>query len=721
MGLCSQGDEEGSEQTSDLNRTSRLEGPRFPRAPAGAALPYGLFYPYMIRCFRHFNTRGMISVRVLFLLPYPTEGASNRLRIEQYLSYLQDRGVRWKVSPFMSKRLYAILYQRGHLFEKVVRSVWGAIRRLWNLLRTNRYDLVVIHRRAFPIWTPFSQYLIRRIRRPIVFDFDDAVFLKDQSTFGRRLLSFLKRPGKVASLIAQSSHVIAGNEFLKEYALQFNDRVHVLPTPVETDTYRVDGTPPDPSTQDRLVLGWIGSRTTAPYLRALDDVFRELLTRFPTLEIQVVGGEYDGPLDRSRIQGIPWCLEREYEALRAFDVGIMPLRDDEWERYKCGFKALLYMSMEIPVVCSPVGVNRKIVTDGVNGFVAQTPEEWVEKISRLLSDSALRRRMGREGRKTVEAHYSVRRNASRFFEILELAGRDKFKKDAARFSRLQQKTQRSFDYQWTHFPDMAPANEKHFLNYIHPVQPEFFQGKLGLDAACGFGRHLYYAAGFGPRHMVGMDFSNAIFSARQTNRSRSNISLVKGDIYRMPFKRGAFDFIYSLGALHHLPDPEEGFRSLFEFVKPEGAVAIWVYSKRRRLVNFFTERVRSLTRRIPLPTLMKISFLFAGVDYFAFIFPYSLLRRLPLVERFAFPRVKLYARFPFFVCYADWFDRFSAPLRHYFDKEELEDWGRRVGLRNILVTPTGKYGWRLYGERAPSTDAEIPAELSALSQGRAAS
>ena len=379
------------------------------------------------------------------------------------------------------------------------------------------------------------------------------------------------------------------------------------------------------------------------------------------------------------------------------------------------------MSMEIPVVCSPVGVNRKIVTEGVNGFVAQRPEEWVEKISLLLSDPALRRRIGREGRRTVEAHYSVRENASRFFEILELAEREKSQKDALRFSRLQQMTQRSFDYQWTHFADMVPANEDHFLNYIYPVRPEFFRGKLGLDAACGFGRHLYYAAGYGARHMVGMDFSNAIFTARETNRARANISLVKGDIYRMPFKRGVFDFIYSLGALHHLPEPQEGFRSLMDFIKPGGAVAIWVYSKERRFVNFLTERVRSLTRRIPLPTLMKISFLFTCIDYFVFILPYSLLRRFSLVEKIAFSRVKLYARFPFFVCYADWFDRFSAPVRHYFNRGELEDWARRVGLKNVLITPTGKYGWRLYGERAPAVEGEVQAGLSSLAQRRAAS
>ncbi|MBI2880074.1 MAG: methyltransferase domain-containing protein [Candidatus Tectomicrobia bacterium] len=642
-------------------------------------------------------------MRVLFLVPYPTEGASNRLRIEQYLPYLERHGVKGDVRPFLSRRLYWILYREGYFLEKWVRLAASLVRRIFILLRANRYDVVVIHRRILPFWLPWAGYFLRRIRRPVVYDFDDAVFLSDTRGGLAKIASWLGQPKQVAEILRASASVIAGNESLREYALQFNGDVHLLPTPVDDETYR----PPDkPDDRRPLVIGWIGSHTTSPYLRQLDDAFRRLLERFPQLEIHVVGGRYDLPGDGSRVRNIPWRLDGEYEALCRFDVGVMPLNDDEWERYKCGFKALLYMSMGIPVVCSPVGVNNQIVRDGVNGFVARTTEEWVERIGRLLGDAALRRRVGREGRRTVEDRYSVRGNAPAFLSILDRAASAAARADSQRFQRLQRATQRSFDFQWTQFPDMVPANEGHFLNYIHPLKPDFFRGKRVLDAACGFGRHAYYAAGYGTRHMVGMDFSNAIFSAREVNRNRPNVSLVKGDIYQLPFRRGAFDCIYSLGALHHLPDPEGGFLALLDYLKPGGAIAVWVYSKKRRFMNRVLEGVRFVTRNIPFATLKKICFLCACVDYFCFILPYKPLRGIPFLEKRMLPRIKLYAKFPFWVNYADWFDRLSAPVRYYFNREDLGDWARRAGLVNVIISPTGEYGWRLYGERAPAAQAE---------------
>ncbi|MFQ5913956.1 MAG: methyltransferase domain-containing protein [Nitrospinota bacterium] len=651
-------------------------------------------------------------MRVLYLVPYPTEGASNRLRIEQYLPYLERHSVRGDVRPFMSRRLYSILYREGYWTEKWLRLAASLVRRLFVLLKANRYDVVVIHRRVLPLWIPGAASLIRRIRRPIVYDFDDAVFLSDtRGGWWGKITSTLGQHKLVDVILRASAEVIAGNDSLRDYALKINPNVHVLPTPVDDETYRPNG---QRETGERPVIGWIGSHTTSPYLHQLDDAFRQLLERFPQLEIHVVGGRYNFPGDGARVRNIDWRLDREYEALSHFDVGVMPLNDDVWERYKCGFKALLYMSMGVPVVCSPVGVNNHIIRNGRNGFLARNTQEWVERISSLLTDEELRLRIGGEGRRTVERHYSVRRNAPAFLSILDRAAASAVSTmDSRRFEHLQRATQQSFDFQWTHFPDMAPANEGHFLNYINPIKPDFFRGKLVLDAACGFGRHVYYAAGYGARRIVGMDFSNAIFSAREVNRGLANVSLVKGDIYQLPFKRGVFECIYSLGALHHLPAPEGGFQTLLEHVKPGGAIAIWVYSKKRRVLNRILERVRFITRNTPFATLKKLCFLCACVDYFCFILPYKVLRGIPAVERIMLPRIKLYAKFPFWVNYADWFDRFSAPVRHYFDKEHLEDWARRAGLANVRVSPTGQYGWRLYGERAGADREPVGLEAAA--------
>ncbi|GEM_PF-835362 len=268
-----------------------------------------------------------------------------------------------------------------------------------------------------------------------------------------------------------------------------------------------------------------------------------------------------------------------------------------------------------------------------------------------------------------------------------------------RIDELQRATQRSFGYQWTQFADMVAANREHFLRYIAPVEPSFFKGKLGLDAACGFGRHLYYAREFGAR-MVGIDFSDAIRSARKVVGDQPGASLVKGDLYRLPFRPESFDFVYCLGALHHLPDPEAGFQSLLPCVKKNGAVFIWVYSKKRWVLNTLLETVRLVTARLPMWLLIRVSAALAILDYFGFINPYRILA--PRLSRWGFtlwapPRICLYAKFPFRVCHADWFDRLAAPIRFYYDEKDLEGWAARARLRDVQVSATGAYGLRLFG------------------------
>jgi SAM-dependent methyltransferase len=262
---------------------------------------------------------------------------------------------------------------------------------------------------------------------------------------------------------------------------------------------------------------------------------------------------------------------------------------------------------------------------------------------------------------------------------------------------LKRATQRSFGYQWTRFADMVEANREHFLTYIHPIEPPFFKDKLGLDAACGFGRHLYYAREFGAR-MVGVDFSAAIQAARAILGGRDGTSLVQGDLYHLPFKPNTFDFIYSLGALHHLPDPEEGFRRLLPCLKPGGPIFIWVYSKQRRVVIRLLEWVRLVTTRLPLGVLKHLCWILAVVDYLGFVLPYRLLARWLGRANLADwipPRIRLYAKFPFRVGYADWFDRLAAPIRFYYDERDLREWAARAGLVRAEVSATGAYGIRL--------------------------
>lgn len=271
-----------------------------------------------------------------------------------------------------------------------------------------------------------------------------------------------------------------------------------------------------------------------------------------------------------------------------------------------------------------------------------------------------------------------------------------------RFERMQTRTRSSFGYQWTTFSEIATDYRDNFLTYLHPATPETFKGKLGLDVGCGFGRHLCQAEACGAE-MVGVDFSAAIESSHANTHHLPNVRLVQADIYALPFESSVFDFVYSVGVLHHLPDPTRGLRAVTPLVKAGGEAFIWVYSKERRVTNFLLELGRTVTSRMPHRIVKAVSFIGAGVDQCAFVTPYRWSRRNRrlggIAERFTPPRIKMYSRYPFQVLYADWFDRLAAPIRFYYTAGEVEEMMRAAGLSDVQVSPTGLYGFRGRGVR----------------------
>ena len=264
------------------------------------------------------------------------------------------------------------------------------------------------------------------------------------------------------------------------------------------------------------------------------------------------------------------------------------------------------------------------------------------------------------------------------------------------------RTQESFGFQWTTFAAMVIDFRENFLEYLYPATPEFFAGKLGLDAGCGFGRHIFHAAQFGAE-MVGVDFSRAIESSYQNTKHLPNVHLVQADIYALPFAPGTFDFAYSVGVLHHLPDPPRAMKAVARVVRDNGTFFVWLYSKKRKVANSLLETTRRLTTRMPHRLVERISLVAAAIDRYAFIRPYEVGRRLPilgsLVERATPPRIKLYGRYPFQVAHADWFDRLAAPIRFYYDEPEVHQLLKASGIADVQVSPTGLYGWRGCGTR----------------------
>ncbi|MBU2541461.1 MAG: glycosyltransferase family 4 protein [Candidatus Omnitrophica bacterium] len=354
-----------------------------------------------------------MKFKILFLVPNPIGTIpGQRFRFEQYLAYLSQKGIDYRICNFVSLNFHKILYKEGNFLKKCLYSLSGFFFRIFNIIQSLGYDLIFIYREVTPLGPPIFEKILYYFRRRIIYDFDDAIYLPSSSNVNR-LIKFLKFPRKTRTIIKLSSLVLVGNRNLQSYSLQFNREVAILPTVIDTEAYKLI----KKQKKEKICVGWSGSLTTIVHLSLMKEVLKKLYAKFGII-IKVIGSK-DFKIEGINIQAQDWRLDSEIEDLSQIDIGLMPLPDDEWGRGKCGLKALQYMALGIPPVCSPVGVNSEIIEDGVNGFLCNDEHEWIERISLLIEDSKLRLNMGLAARRVVEERYSVKNNAPKFLKILE--------------------------------------------------------------------------------------------------------------------------------------------------------------------------------------------------------------------------------------------------------------------------------------------------------------
>jgi glycosyltransferase involved in cell wall biosynthesis len=350
-------------------------------------------------------------VRVLLLSRYGRLGSSSRVRFYQYLPYLSARGVEVTAAPLLDDGWLRDLYAGRPRDWPAVGAAY--LRRLSRLVRSRRFDLAWVEKELFP-WAPAWGEAVLSRRIPLVADYDDASF----HTYDRhpsRILSSLMG-GKIDAVMRRSFLVVAGNGYIAERARRAGaPRVEILPSVIDLDRY-----PPAPDPRNGLpTVGWIGSPPTARHLKTVESAVREVVAGGKA-RIAVVGAP-DNPFPGLPVRLPPWSEETEVAEIRSFDIGIMPLPDEPWERGKCGYKLIQYMGCGLPVVASPVGVNREIVADGASGFLASGHDEWVAALSRLANNATLRQEMGSKGRGVVASRFSLQVTAPRLLELLHIA------------------------------------------------------------------------------------------------------------------------------------------------------------------------------------------------------------------------------------------------------------------------------------------------------------
>jgi 2-polyprenyl-3-methyl-5-hydroxy-6-metoxy-1,4-benzoquinol methylase/glycosyltransferase involved in cell wall biosynthesis/uncharacterized protein YbaR (Trm112 family) len=358
----------------------------------------------------------MVTMRVLALMPsiYDTS-PGQRYRLEQWEPLLRERGVEITYAPFESEDLHSTVYTQGHILNKL-KLVGSAIRRRSSLINTLKtYDLIYIFREAALLGPPIFERRIYQSGVPFVFDFDDAIFVSYKSP-SNGYLSYLKFAGKAKTNCRLAAHVMVGNSYLADYARQVNDNVTIIPTTIDTRKYRQLSYE---KKSGPIVIGWTGSYSTVQHLDTVKETLKKL-ARDEKFQLRVIGTP-SYQIEGVEVKASQWCAETELDDLSGIDIGIMPLPDDRWSKGKCGLKALQFMALGIPTVCSPVGVNTDIIQDNVNGMLASSEEEWIKKLTMLLHSPELRERLGEAGRRTVEEGYSAVSQVPRVLEVFKSA------------------------------------------------------------------------------------------------------------------------------------------------------------------------------------------------------------------------------------------------------------------------------------------------------------
>jgi len=354
-------------------------------------------------------------MKILFLTKYDYMGASSRYRTLQYLPYLKEQNIDFDVKPLFSDAYLRYKYANGK--ENKLITIKSILKRIFVVLfEASKYDILVIEKELIPYFPPILEWYLKLRKIPYILDYDDAVW-HNYDNHKKAIVRFLFK-NKIASVIKNAKSVIAGSEYIKAFAQQFNNNVHKIPTVIDMNKYQCSTKKND---MDKFIVGWIGSPSTSKYILYISEALKRFTDEYDAI-VHLVG--FDFKLSSKigfRYKIIPWSETTEVAEICKFDVGIMPLVDKPFERGKCGFKLIQYMGCKKPVIASSVGENNIIVEDGINGFLVNNENEFYEKLKFFYANRNIAKEFGINGFKKVNKFYSLQESQKNYLKVLKKA------------------------------------------------------------------------------------------------------------------------------------------------------------------------------------------------------------------------------------------------------------------------------------------------------------
>lgn len=352
--------------------------------------------------------------RVLFLTRYPVEGASSRYRVFQYMEHLKKLGVQGEVQSFMDTPMYRLSLTNGRTGAKIVTTLRATARRLWALRKWHRYDALYLQRELLPFGGPIVERWLKRRGAILLFDFDDALFIKKPSRYNR-IATLLRSGDKTRALFRLVDCVVAGNSWLRDAATAAG-AARAVTLEVAEDTRRIPMHAPHRNDKP-VTIGWLGSPSTVKYLRVIEPVLKDIAKRYPQVQWEIMGGN-DFQMDGVDWRISNWSLKGELDALARFDIGLMPLPPEDWARGKSGGKARTYMAAGVVPIVSAIGYNLELISHGETGFLCETPDDWDSALSKAIEDAGLRERVALAGRAEVERRFDPAEIAAEMARLL---------------------------------------------------------------------------------------------------------------------------------------------------------------------------------------------------------------------------------------------------------------------------------------------------------------
>ncbi len=352
--------------------------------------------------------------RILFLAPYPVDLApSQRLKYEQYYDHFKGAGFKIHTSSFVSNSFWRIIYKPKGVVKKIYFTLLGYIRRTIDLFSIHQYDIVYVHLWVTPLGPPIFEWLVSKLSKKLIYDIDDLIYLGDTSK-NNLFIKALKGKNKPIYLMKHADEVIVCTPKLEEFVNQYNQNTTDISSTIDTDSYQPVN---DYKNTDKIVLGWSGSHSTSKYLYILQGVLLKLAKKHD-FKLLVIG-DASFKIRGLDCETIAWSREKEIDELQRIDIGLYPLPDEEWVYGKSGLKALQYMALGIPTVATAIGANYRVIEEGVSGYLVTSEDEWVNRLSALIINTELRKKIGEKARVRVENLYSVNANKNTYIGIFE--------------------------------------------------------------------------------------------------------------------------------------------------------------------------------------------------------------------------------------------------------------------------------------------------------------